>query len=411
MLDDKKSGIGFGWLPAIGLIVIFGVASGTASAQAAIKIEPLNVNGTMYDYTLNTILMRPGETFTISAPVKNKSEEASLKLKMVAKIGKPGASDFEFVKRVAVGRIRAGKTKTKEVSIQAPSEIGRYTYLVCVSPKPKRDQGNSSQSACEATRIHVSENGLDVVVSSLVSNPSSVEIYDEFEIVMTPKNMGWEAVGGYAILSHQQKTKPGKIDRYLEQFLLPARDGIEPGKSRVPLLPARFLITAPSRVGVHEYQACVGVLGEDKEYDSNNNCAEPILVTVSLPPSVVSDVFFDSFIADPHLVKYRDQTLTLTASFGNQGREPSAQAVLYFYRSTDRIISPEDSQLGEPVSIGTIPAGGTISRSMTRKPNPPDFGHYFYGTCIAVAGDGVEENNCSFGTRVGIKNPIFSEPH
>ena len=53
MLNDKRSGIGFGWFSAIGLVFAFGVASGTASAQqlaqSGITIETLSVNGQMHD--------------------------------------------------------------------------------------------------------------------------------------------------------------------------------------------------------------------------------------------------------------------------------------------------------------------------------------------------------------------------
>ena len=46
--------------------------------------------------------MRPGETFTISAPVKNRGEEVSQKLKIEFLIAKSGQSTESF-KQVTVG--------------------------------------------------------------------------------------------------------------------------------------------------------------------------------------------------------------------------------------------------------------------------------------------------------------------
>ena len=206
---------------------------------------------------------------------------------------------------------------------------------------------------------------------------------------------------GFVLLTTDYKKTSGTIgredDKNFRQITIPERGDTESYSTG----PVTFYIKAPLKVGIHNYRACLWIIHKDTEEENRaNNCSESVPVTVTLPPSVSFDLL-PEFNTDVRVVRKRNQVLKLAVALKNQGRETSTPAALYYYRSTDRTISSEDSQLGEPISVGTIPAGDTISHNIGVTPTAA--GEHFYGACIVAAGETIEINNCSVGVPVALK--------
>ena len=78
----------------------------------------------------------------------------------------------------------------------------------------------------------------------------------------------------------------------------------------------------------------------------------------------------------------------------NRGNDQAPATTLRYYRSTDAVISPDDTEL-ETVSVAGLSASAYSARSATLTA-PDDDGCYFCGACVDNAeGEGSTANNCS----------------
>ena len=92
------------------------------------------------------------------------------------------------------------------------------------------------------------------------------------------------------------------------------------------------------------------------------------------------------------------QSFTLSATVRNQGTGRSAATTLRYYRSSNRTISTQDTEVGTD-PVGALSASRTSAESI-RLTAPSSAGTYYYGGCVAgVAGESAG-NNCSAGVRV-----------
>ncbi len=106
------------------------------------------------------------------------------------------------------------------------------------------------------------------------------------------------------------------------------------------------------------------------------------------------------------------QSFTLRATVRNQGTGQSAATTLRYYRSTDRTISTQDTQVGTgPVSAL---AASRTSPDSIRLTAPSSEGTYYYGACVAgVSGESDTRNNCSPEVNVMVEDTsvdLFSIP-
>ena len=82
-----------------------------------------------------------------------------------------------------------------------------------------------------------------------------------------------------------------------------------------------------------------------------------------------------------------EQKFALYVTVQNQGAEQSDRTKLIFYRSTDRNITTDDQQVGDPMDV--VPLAPQRPVTLTLYPVAPrTAGTYYYGACIA-------DNNCS----------------
>ena len=127
------------------------------------------------------------------------------------------------------------------------------------------------------------------------------------------------------------------------------------------------------------------------------------LVVVASPDLVVEAVQ-----AEPSTVAAGEQ-FRLSATLKNNGVGESTATTVRYYRSTDAVISTEDTQL-RSANRDPLAAGGTIRRYLTvTAPTTP--GTYSYGVCVdSVTDESDTANNCSMAVSVTVTAPpVVSE--
>ncbi|MDD9975801.1 MAG: leucine-rich repeat domain-containing protein [Candidatus Poribacteria bacterium] len=90
-----------------------------------------------------------------------------------------------------------------------------------------------------------------------------------------------------------------------------------------------------------------------------------------------------------------EQKFALYVTVQNQGTEQSDRTKLIFYRSTDRNITTDDQQVGDPMDV--VPLAPQRSVTLTLYPVAPrTAGTYYYGACVVdFEGESKKGNNCS----------------
>ena len=171
-------------------------------------------------------------------------------------------------------------------------------------------------------------------------------------------------------------------------------DDTEVGKVRVSPLSGSENVAksvsarASSIPGNYYYGACVDAV--DRESDTTNNCSEAATVAVIKPlPDLVVD--------EPTVSESSPMAgafLKVTVSLGNRGDESSAATTLRYYRSTDPIINPADTEL-EMADFSELSTSESLVDSIYTYA-PATSGTYYYGACLDPAkGERDTANNCS----------------
>ncbi len=94
------------------------------------------------------------------------------------------------------------------------------------------------------------------------------------------------------------------------------------------------------------------------------------------------------------------QTFRLRATVHNQGTGQSAATTLRYYRSSNRTISTQDTQVGTDAVSG-LAASGSSAESISLAA-PSSAGTYYYGACVVSVSGESAGNNCSSGVRVTV---------
>ena len=163
----------------------------------------------------------------------------------------------------------------------------------------------------------------------------------------------------------------------------------------------RYLaVTAPTTPGTYYYGVCVDSV--PNESDTTNNCSAAVSITVQQPAQepdlVVEAVQVVPATVDP------GQSFRLYATLKNNGTAESAATIVRYYRSTDDIISTEDTQLGR-AGRNPLAADASIRRYLTvTAPTTP--GTYYYGVCVdSVPNESDTTNNCSVAVSITVQQP------
>ena len=153
-------------------------------------------------------------------------------------------------------------------------------------------------------------------------------------------------------------------------------------------------LTAPDTSGTYYYGACVDSVTD--ESDTTNNCSRS--VTEPAPDLVVATPTVSDSSPDA------GATFTLSATVRNDGDEAAAATTLRYYRSTGRIITTSDTEVGTD-QVGELAASGTSRESISLTAKLPA-STYYYGACVdSVTSESDTTNNCSSSVPVTVTAP------
>ena len=99
-----------------------------------------------------------------------------------------------------------------------------------------------------------------------------------------------------------------------------------------------------------------------------------------------------------------EQSFTLNAIVRNQGTAAAVATTLRYYRSSNRTISWQDTQIGSD-AVSALAASATSAQSIILTA-PSDVGTYYYGACVERKSGESAGNNCSTGVRVTVDASI-----
>ena len=158
-------------------------------------------------------------------------------------------------------------------------------------------------------------------------------------------------------------------------------------------------LTAPETARTYYYGACVDSVSG--ELYTDNNCSSGIRVTVR---ARVPDLVVESpSVSDD--TPTSEGTFVLSASVRNSGTAASAATTLRFYRSDNRSITTNDTQVGT-AAVSALAVDGAGPHSITL-PAPTEDGTHYYGACVDdVAEESNTRNNCSGAVPVFAGGPF-----
>ncbi len=161
-------------------------------------------------------------------------------------------------------------------------------------------------------------------------------------------------------------------------------------------------VPVPTMAGPYYYGACVEV--QDDEGNVDNNCSSVVAVDVVLPSDLVA-INFDVNDGRGTVNIVRGESLDLDVTVRNEGIGSSLSGAVRYYRSTDSIITVDDSEIGS--DNFTVLAVNEISdEEITTLTAPVVPGTYYYGACVDVQSNESDvSNNCSSGVRVNVSLP------
>jgi hypothetical protein len=162
-------------------------------------------------------------------------------------------------------------------------------------------------------------------------------------------------------------------------------------------------LTAPANEGDYYYGACVSA--SSGEVNTDNNCSTSVLVSVNFAPTI--DLIVESPSVDEANLE-TDQAFKFSVLVRNQGNSNASKATLTYYRSSDNIISVEDTNVGDDTVVALV-ANASVSSSINLTA-PSDPGDYYYGACVnSVSGESNTVNNCSTAVLVSLTKAIVAD--
>ena len=358
--------------------------SNNCSAAVLVKVtEPPRRPDLAVAATPSDAALDPGESFRLSATVRNVGDSASaatfLRYYRSTDATISGA-DTEVGN--AVDALSASGTSAESITLTAPSTAGIYYYGACVEPVD--GESDTTNNCSPSIRVDVVEPGVpDLEVGMPLVDDASPEAGGSFTLSATVTNAG----DGVA--------RSTTVRYYRSADATIARSDTEVGTDAVNALAASgtsaesITLTAPSTAGIYYYGACVEPV--DGESDTTNNCSPSIRVDVVEPG--VPDLEVGMPLVDDASPE-AGGSFTLSATVTNAGDGVARSTTVRYYRSADATIARSDTEVGTD-AVNALAASGTSAESITLTA-PSTAGIYYYGACVEpVDGESDTTNNCS----------------
>ena len=349
-----------------------GTTSGTApppEQKPDLVIEQLTVS--------NSTLVS-GENFTLSATVTNEGagSAAATTLRYYRSTDATISTSDTEVGTDSVSGLGANESNAASITLTAPTSAGTYYYGACV--EAVTDESSSDNNCSDAVSITVSQD-------SPPTQPIGEITYSVGEDIPTLPTGSW-----------------------LPDTVSGSGDG-----AQVVIGGGTTIVTFGNGGGIIKdgiTYTCVAAGGCTVE--SRRVTRGTIQASgdgQSPPPAQRPDLVIESVQVEPATVT-AGQEFRLLATLRNRGTGTSAATTVRYYRSTDSIISTDDTQLGTGRRTPLAP-NGTIRRYLNvTAPTSP--GTYYYGVCVdSVPNESDTANNCSAAVSITVPGkPVISTP-
>ena len=336
----------------------------------------------------------PGERFTLSTTVRNRGRGQSngTTLRYYRSTDRSISSNDTEVGTDSVSSLGANRTSAESISLTAPTTPGTYSYGACVGKVSNESDTDNNCSTAVSVTVQPPPQRPDLVVESVRVSDTVVSAGERFTLSATVRNSG----DGQA---------PSTTLRYYRSTdaTISSRD-TQVGTDSVSVLGTNrtgnesISLSAPTSPGTYYYGACVdSITGEN---DTGNNCSRAVKVSVVRDPP---DLVIEAVRTEPATVAPGEK-FRLYATLKNQGTAESTATRVRYYRSTDRVITTKDTQLGS-ASRNPLAPNATLRRyRTTTAPTTP--GTYYYGVCVdSVTNEIDTANNCSIAVTLTVTAP------
>ena len=374
----------------------------SSSAQVTVRSSEQQVQGTADLEAYASVVstgpddLTPGVSFTLSVSVRNSGSgsSAATTLRYYQSTDATVTTSDTEVGRDDVPELAPSGTSTQSVSLNAPSTPGTYYFGACVDTVT--DESDTTDN-CITHQVDVSEESQgapDLVVGAPEVNDSPPDAGATFTLSATVRNDGDESSAA-TTLRYYRSTDATISTSDTQEGTDAVAELSSSGTSSESVS-----LTAPSTPGTYYYGACVDAVTD--ESDTTNNCSSSIQVTVTVPEPVPDLAVGAPEVSDS--TPDAGATFTLSATVRNDGDESSVATTLRYYRSTGRVITTSDTEVGTD-EVGVLAASGTSDQSVSLTATLPAR-TYYYGACVdTVTDESDTTNNCSSSVPVTVTAP------
>ena len=268
--------------------------------------------------------------------------------------------------------------------IFTPHQSGSRTITVTAS------DGALTATQTVSVVVEIETKVPDLLVDSVSVNKNTVAPGDGFRLDAVIRNQG-EADASAITVRYYQSTddtiSTTDTERNTGTVVLIAVDGVKEPWAQ---------LTAPDTPGVYYYGICVD--GVEGESDTDNNCSEPVKITVQ-PPSLPDLVVESISVSDDTLAS--GESFTLSVTVRNKGTQRSQATRLHYYADNAEVHTN---------FIGRLVSDEASEKSIILKA-PDEIGTYYYEACVSkVHGESNTDNNCSTRIAITVGTPVNQVP-
>ena len=356
--------------------------------------------------TVDIVNPFPGQNITLSVTVRNGGTAASPATNMrffSSSDSEIAPTDTGIGGDIAIEGLAIGATTRKTLTIAAPAVVGDIYYggIVQAVTGEITERNNNSPSI----RVSVQAAKPDLVCESVaVSPPGAKYVNGLVSVRATVRNDGYKAAPATTLRFYRStnRTITASSDAVIGTAQIPTLDINEETHQTIsPVLPAV--------AGTYYFGAIVDAVADEITLDNNTSLAVQVSVGViptTPEPEPTGDANPDLIAEEPTVdTRYpiKSQNITLEVTIRNGGTAPSAATTVQFYRSTNLIISDQDTPIGSPVSVVGLAIGATIDKTLTIAA-PDSLGLYYYGAIVSsVDGEIALGNNASPALTVWVR--------
>ena len=366
----------------------------STGVQVDVAAQDFDLSVTAFSVAPSSIVA--GDAITFSATVTNDSSAtvsssiAALKYYRSTDATIDSTADTEVGTADSIGALAAAATES-ETAIVNPSIAGTFYYGACVVSTGDSDTSNDCSTGVQ---VDVAAQDFDLSVTAFSVSDSSVFANEPITFTAT--------VGNASSAMHSSSAATLKYYRSSDTTITTSDTEVGTADSISALAPAatktETATDSPSVAGTYYYGACIVASGDS---DISNNCSAGVQVDVADLGFDLSVTHFS--VSAKSAVIPTNQSISVAVVVRNHPSaiqfSPDAVRVDY-YRSSDATISSDDTIVNNHLSvIGSLPPGGLVDLADTFA-GPSTVGTFYYGACVAGAGDSDISNDCSAGVQV-----------